>query len=122
VLGLLFISVVVDDGNVFGVHTRPNEDDAPLLVDSDGVKLVEVPAKFLKVIRRGLTEVVKRHGSVDLNQTTQGTLLNFRVQLPGPPAFEKALGFLVPEALDHVFKVTGNGYFGDNNCSPFSGT
>lgn len=51
--GLLFISVVIEDGNVLGVHSRPNEDDAPLLVDSDGVILVEFPAKSLKVIRRG---------------------------------------------------------------------
>jgi hypothetical protein len=118
---LVFISVVIDDGNVLGVRSRPNEDDAPLLVYSDGVILFEVPAQSLKVIRRGLTEVVKRHGSVDLHQTTQGTLLNVRVQLPGLPPFEKALGLLVPEALDHVAKVTGSGYIGDNNCSPFSG-
>jgi hypothetical protein len=59
VLGLVFISVVIDDGNVLGVRSRPNEDDAPLLIDSDGVILVELTAKFLKVIRRGLTEVVK---------------------------------------------------------------
>jgi hypothetical protein len=67
VFGLLFISVVIEDGNVLGVHSRPNEDDAPLLVDSDGVILVEFPAKSLKVIRRGVTEVVQRNGSVNLD-------------------------------------------------------
>jgi len=117
----VFISVVIDDGNVLGVRSGPKEDDSPLLVDSDGVVLFEVPAKSLKLIRRGLTEVVKRHGSVDLDQTTLGTLLNVRVQLPGPLPFEKALGLLVPEALDHGTKVTGFGYIGDSFCSPLSG-
>jgi hypothetical protein len=96
--------VVIDDGDVLGVGSRPNEDDAPLLVDSDGVILFEVPAKSLKVIRRGLTEVVKRYSSVDLHQTTQGALLNVRVELPDPAPFEKALCLLVPEALDHALK------------------
>jgi hypothetical protein len=96
--------VVIDDGNVLGVRTRPNEDDAPLLVDSDGVKLFEVPAKLFEVIRRRLTQVVKRHGSMDLNQTSQGTLLNVRGQLPDSPTLEEALGILVAEPLDHPRK------------------
>jgi len=74
------------------------------LVDSDGVILFELSAQSLKVIRRGLTEVVKRHGSMDLDQTTQGTLLNVRAQLSDSPAFKKALSFLVPEARDHDSK------------------
>ncbi len=77
--------------------------------------LFEVAAKSLKVIRRGLAEVFQRHGSVDLDQTTQGALLDIRVQLPDSPAFKKALGFLVREALDHCRKKTGIDYFGDKN-------
>jgi len=93
--------VVVDKGKVLGVRTRPNEDDAPLLVESDGVILFEVPAKLLEVIRRRLTQVVKRHGSMDLNQTSQGTLLNVRGQLPDSLTLEESLGILVAETLDH---------------------
>jgi len=111
--------VVIDDENVFGVRTRPNEDDAPLLVDSDGVIFFEVRTKPLKVIRRGVAEVVNRNGSVDLDQTTQGTLLHVRVQRADSPAFEEALGFLTPEALDHAFKVTEIGYFGEQKSQSF---
>ena len=91
------------------------EISSAFLVDSDRMILFEVAAKSLKVIRRGLAEVFQRHGSVDLDQTTQGALLDIRVQLPDSPAFKKALGFLVREALDHCRKKTGIDYFGDKN-------
>jgi hypothetical protein len=66
--------VVVDDLDVEGVTINPAEDDAPLLIDPNAVKPVEVTAQSFEVVARRYTQVVQVAGSVDELQLAEREL------------------------------------------------
>jgi hypothetical protein len=75
--------MVVDDSHIEGVAIDPAEDDAPLLIDSDAVKPVEVAAQRFEMVARGPAEIIQVDGAVDELQLAQ------RV---APQIFRKAAG------------------------------
>lgn len=91
--------MVVDDLYIGGAFCRPDEADAPLLVDADAVlSLSVVPQGLQAVAGRGL-QVIKNCRPVELRQLAQRGSLNVH------PAFDalaliEGLGVFALEALD----------------------
>jgi hypothetical protein len=64
--------VIVDDANVVGVTIAPRKDDAPLLVDADGMEACQVTGKGLEAIAGRHSEVLQGNSSVQSVELSQG--------------------------------------------------
>ena len=57
--------MVVSDFYIMGVLAFPAEDDAPLVVDPDGMKTLQGPAQAFKAVSGWIAQVVERFGFKD---------------------------------------------------------
>ena len=71
------ISVVVGDLHVVGIFPFPSENDAPLFVDSNGMKSGELALQKLQVVTGWLTKVFDGFRFMDSNEFMIGTFLDF---------------------------------------------
>lgn len=61
-------SMIIYNGYVFGTGWRPLEDDAPLLVDADGIVTGEIALEGFEPITRRDCHIVEVSGVVQLDE------------------------------------------------------
>ena len=93
--------VVINDLDVIGIPAPPDEADAPLIVDSDGILARTITTQFLKPVSRRNAQVLDPVRRVDHGQLAQGRPLQIGGQFPDGPAMEQILSPLIPKAFDH---------------------
>ena len=64
--------MVIDDGDLFRSGVRPPEDNAPLVVDTDGMETRQVALKGFQTITGGNRDVMEGASLVQLDQLPQG--------------------------------------------------
>ncbi len=66
------LSMVIDDGNLIRSRVRPAEDNAPLVVDTDGMETRQVALKRFQTVTGGNREVMEGASLVQLDELPQG--------------------------------------------------
>jgi hypothetical protein len=103
-----FLSVVIDNLDVFRSCGGPPEADSPLLVDPDAVFADAITLQLLKPIARRDTQVTEHVGGIEDEQLPEGdpgcSLIESSCSLSVP----NALGLLVSERPDHVRDDNGS--------------
>ncbi len=92
--------MIIDDADLGGSEVGPTEDDAPLVVDADGMKTDEITAERLETVSRRHGEILKDAGTVHLDELAQGDPAD-RAEAPAFLGEEEFLGLAVGEGLDH---------------------
>ena len=92
--------MIIDDRHLFRPGIRPPEDDAPLVVDANGMKARKAPAQSFKPVAGRHGKVTESTGLIHLNQFSQR---NSRESGKPPVAFEREQFFrvLIRKGLDH---------------------
>jgi hypothetical protein len=98
--------VVVDDLDILGASIRPNEADAPLLIDSDAMLAGAIILEGFKLIAGRHSQVAQHLGIVQHSQLPQRGLLDILWQLPAEFATPYPLGLGTPETDDHEGTIT----------------
>lgn len=80
----------------------PDENDPPLLVDSDAVKIPDVPGQFFKAVAWRDPEVVQLGCGMELVEFDFGAGLNFSGQFSGWSEMEDLRVLGLGEAFDHA--------------------
>lgn len=93
-------SMVVANGHIGGAVIGPAEDDAPLGIDSDGVRTGKVALEGFEAIAGWDLEVGEFARLIHLNQLPQGDTSD-GVVAAVPFVAEKQLGVAVGEVADH---------------------
>ena len=70
-------SMVIGDFYFDSIASFPAEDDAPLLVDADGMKAVQVSPECFKAVSWRIAKVFKGLGFMDGDKLVIGALLDF---------------------------------------------
>ena len=83
----------------------PSENDAPLVVEADAVKIFPVSAQQFEPVCRRNAELVEGVGIVDLAKFDFRPVLDVGWQFSRRSAMEDFLGLLVGKALDHRQKI-----------------
>ena len=52
--------MIIDDPNLIGLAMAPPENDAPLVVEPDRIKVLQIPAQPFQVIRWGTARSLNR--------------------------------------------------------------
>jgi hypothetical protein len=87
-------SVVVDDFNFVRAVGFPTETDAPLIIDSNGVKTLPIALEGFQSIAGWDGELDEFGDSVQLGELPQSNTLDGGWNGPDFPLFEKELGLL----------------------------
>ena len=82
--------MVVDNGDILGAGQGPAKDDAPLVVDADGVLACPPPFQRLQPIARRDAQIGELAGEAELNQFSAGDGLDGGRQLGRLPVQENA--------------------------------
>lgn len=93
--------MVIDDGHFFGTSFGPDEDDAPLVVDTNGVIVGEVAFESFESIAEGDSHVVEFRGLIELNELPErnsGDVSEWAALL----VVEKFFGVRTVEGLNHA--------------------
>lgn len=101
--------MVVDDFNLFGISSGPNEADAPLVIDADAVLTLTVAREGFEPVAGRKLQKIELHGGVEQLKSGQRPFLDVGRQPPGAGAFPKAGRFGAGEALDHTAKLAPTG-------------
>lgn len=97
--------MVIDDGDIGRAGIGPSKDDAPPIVDADGMVARAVAVKRFEPIARGHGEVGKALRSVYLHEFPQGHAGDGR-EAAVPFLLENLFGVGVVEGLDHGMTAT----------------
>ena len=92
--------MVVHNGDFLGAIGGPSEDNAPLVVDADGVEASQIPAQGLEPVAGRHAEIGELSGAVHLDELSQGHTRDLR-EAPVPLLVEKLLGVGIGKGLDH---------------------
>lgn len=95
------ILMIVYDLNLFGCVLLPFEDDSPLLVDANTVKVRPISTQFLQSVGRWNSKVVDILSVVQHSQFSSGNILNLRGQFSRTCTVPNFLGFLIAKTCDH---------------------
>lgn len=95
--------MLVDDLNVRRALLRPDEADAPLIVDPDGMLPGTFAPQLLKVISGQKTQVLDNHGCVQRREHCPGSLDQIRGKTLAETVSERSGGELPLSAHDHRF-------------------
>lgn len=98
--------MIVGDLDLMGVVVFPDEDDPPLLVDTDAVMGAKVSGEFFKTVAGRDAEVIQFRGCMKLIQFDLGACLNVSGQLATGFEIENLPGFSIGEAFDHPGTIT----------------
>jgi hypothetical protein len=103
-------SMVIGDFHFGGAACFPTEDDAPLLVDADGMEAVQVPAERFKAVSWRITEVIEGFGFMDGDELVIGAFLNFAGKFAGKLQIENLRALFVSQAQNHRRKLLKSAY------------
>lgn len=98
--------MVVFDADVFGALLAPDESDAPLQVDADGVLAFAISVQRVQTIGWREAESFESGGSSKFAEFAKRSILNLDRQLARRLAIPDFLGILVGETLNHISSVT----------------
>jgi hypothetical protein len=93
--------MVIGDLDLSGVVSLPAEDNAPLLVDTDGMETFQGSAQDFQAVPWRLAEIFKGFGFVNSDEFVIGPLLNIARELAGIFEVENLPALAVPEAQNH---------------------
>lgn len=99
--------MVIGNGDLGGAEIGPAENDAPLVVDADGMPAGPVAPEQFEAITRRDAEVVQLAGAVHLDQLAQGHPTDGR-EAPVLFLVEKLLGVGIGKGLNHALRWTRN--------------
>ena len=97
-----FLSVVVDQFDIFGASVGPLEADPPLLVDTNAVRAGAVALQLFESIARRDPQVAENLGSVEDQQLSEGDPLSGVVKPSDPLPPPDPFGLLLSERPDHI--------------------
>jgi len=100
--------MVIRDADFGRPLIGPTEDDAPLLVDPNGMKSGEVAFQCLEAIAGWNAQIVESSGPVHLNEFPQGNSGN-GVETPISLFVEELLRVGISEGLDH--EISSNEHY-----------
>ena len=92
--------MVIYDGDVGGASRRPAKDDAPLIVDADGVQSRAIPVERFESVAGRNCKVGQRSRAVELKQFSEGDPGN-RGKATVLLLVKQLLGVVIGEGLDH---------------------
>ena len=87
----------------------PQEDDPPLLVDTDAVAVFQGAGEFFKAVAGWHAEVIEFGGSMQLVELHLGAMLDLAGKLAAPHQAEDLLGIGIGKAFDHAAQPTTTG-------------
>jgi hypothetical protein len=96
-------SVIVDDLHIGGPLCRPDEADAPLLIDAYAVLSLPITLQRFEAVARRHLQIVKNCRSVQLRKLAKGRPFDVHPTLHAL-SLEEGLGVLALEALDRHAK------------------
>lgn len=98
--------MIVFDADVFGALLAPDESDAPLQVDADGVLAFAISVQRVQTIGWREAESFESGGSSKFAEFAKRSILNLDWQLARRQAIPDFFGILVGETLNHISSVT----------------
>ena len=103
--------MVVNDADLPRLAFDPFEDDPPLIIDSDRVKLPQIPAQLLQPVGRGHGQVLHSARGVDSFEFALGASSE-PLKFPDSLVVEERLSPLVSEGSNHRLTIpyTGTGF------------
>jgi hypothetical protein len=102
--------MIIDDANLIGLAIAPPEDDPPLVVDPDRMKVLQIPPRPFQAIRWRHGEVTQPARRIDC--------LQFALRSAGNPM---KIGYeLIPEQCLGPPVAKGTGSSGDITVSRFA--
>jgi hypothetical protein len=93
--------MVIQDGDFGWALRGPTKNDAPLIIDTDGMAAIEVTGKRLQAVARWHGEVRKLRSLIHLNEFAQRNATNSR-ETPIPFGPEKLFRIGIGKRLDHI--------------------
>src|SRR5579862_155334 len=99
--GRIFLSVVVDDFDVFRITIAPFKAQSPLAIDSDAVLTRAVPRQLLQLVAGQDRKIAKACGGIQHFQFSGRDLLD-TLELRASPGIEELLCFAVAKTLYHL--------------------
>jgi hypothetical protein len=95
------VSVVIDDFNIMGSVGFPEEANAPLIVNADGVLPFAVALEGFQSVAGRDGKVAEFGDGMELGEFPQGNTLDVWREWPGSPILEEGGGFPANEGADH---------------------
>lgn len=99
-------SVIIGDLDLVGMIVFPDENDPPLLIDPNAVKLAQVAGQLLKAVAGWNPQVVQFGSGMELVEFHFRTGLDFTWQFSGWRESENLPGRGIGEALDRAREIT----------------
>lgn len=75
--------MVVGDAHIVRMASFPAENDAPLLVDADGMEPLTIPTKGLQAVPGRIAQMINGFSFMDGDEFVECTLLNLAGQFAG---------------------------------------
>jgi hypothetical protein len=97
--------MIVNDFDILGTGVRPNEADAPLVVDPDTVLSDAIATQQFQPVSRRRSKITQRLGVMELPQFALSNPLQIGPQPPGEASVEQRLGILIGKRADHPLAV-----------------
>ena len=97
--------MVIGDFHFACVICLPTENNAPLVVDTNGMVSGEISSQEFQTVSRRIAEVVEGFRRMDRYQLVIRTLLDFLWNFAGKGQIENLLALLVSEAKNHGHKI-----------------
>jgi hypothetical protein len=102
--------MVVGDFHLGGAISFPVENDAPLVIDADGMEAIQLPPESLQAVPWRVAEVIEGVGFMDGDELVIGTFLNFARKFTGELQMKNLFTLFVPEAQNHGGKLLKTAY------------
>jgi len=103
-------SMVVGDFHFGGAVSFPAEDDAPLVVDADGMEAFQVPTERFETVPWWVAKVFEGFGFMDGDELVIGAFLNFAGKFAGKLQIENHFARFVSEAQNHRRSLLKSAY------------
>ena len=94
--------MVVNNGDVVRVTSRPPKTHTPLIIHTDAVLVPPVPSQLLQSVSWWDSKIIKRLRGIDRHEFSQHHPTKFRGIPPYRFSSKQPLGVSVRETLDHL--------------------